>query len=261
MIPGKGKSDSGNDVSSRWFPLQKLAIPAPVRLFCFHHAGGHAGVFRPWINTLAPLVEVCPVQLPGRLARVKETLHTDIATLMPELAPAISSRLDRPSILFGHSMGGLVAFELIRELRRRRLREPMALIVSAHRAPQLPNPNPRRADLPQGELIEMLRKIGGTPEEVLEHRELVDLLLPTIRGDFALCESYRYEHDAPLSCPIFALGGDRDPLVSPDEIRAWDVQTTSRMESQILPGGHVFLLESPAVFQSHLNRILGSLLK
>ncbi len=213
-----------------------------MRLFCFPYAGGGAMIYQSWWRSLPPTVEVCPVQLPGRGARLRETPFTRLEPLVQETARGIAPYLDKPFAFFGHSMGALIGFELARRLRRSpSLRQPSLLFVSGSGAPQLgPLSRPLYA-LPKPELMEELRRLNGTPEEVLAHPELMELMLPIIRVDFEVCQTYAYTDEPPLGCPITAVGGLSDVEVRPEHVREWQRQTTSDFSMWMLPGDHFFL--------------------
>jgi surfactin synthase thioesterase subunit len=173
--------------------------------------------------------------------------------LLPALAPIVSSfaeavapLMDVPYVLFGHSMGALVGFELARDLRRRGLPEPMHVIVSGFRAPHLPRRTPELHRLPDSALVTELRRLGGTPPEVLAHEELLALVLPALRADLAACETYVYVDKPPLSCPLIAWGGRLDPDLEEDELRSWSRHTTGRFEMRLWSGGHSYPITAPA---------------
>ncbi len=138
-------------------------------------------------------------------------------------------------------MGALISFELARALRQEYGIEPRHLFISAHRAPQLPAHHSPIHQLSDADLIEKLRKLNGTPEAILQHKELMQLALPTLRADFALCEHYDSIYQKPLSCPISACGGTQDKHVTYDELKAWKNQTTNAFTLRMLPGDHFFL--------------------
>lgn len=227
--------------SGNWFICPQPGPQAHMRLFCFPYAGGNAALYLPWARLMPTTIEVVAVQLPGRAERLREPPHTALGPLVESLAAAIEPCLDRPFGFFGHSMGALIAFELARTLQLHYNRRPACLIVSGHRAPQLPAHRPPIHDSPEAELIEQLRHLNGTPREVFEHNELLQLVLPLLRADFAVCESYRY-HPAPaLACPILALGGLEDRDISREALEAWAIQTTAGCRVRMLPGDHFFL--------------------
>lgn len=224
-----------------WLPHATLATTARMRLFCVPYAGGSATMFRPW-TTLAPDgVQIAAIQLPGRDHRLGERPFTAADTLVPSLLDGLRDYLDRPFAIFGHSMGALIAFELTRELRRRAQPLPERLFLSAHRAPHLRDRSTPMHALEHDAFVEALRNLEGTPEEVLEHEELMAILVPTLRADFQLCETYQWIEERPLDVPLTLFGGTRDPNVSRDELEAWSSMTTGPVTTQMFEGGHLFL--------------------
>lgn len=223
-----------------------ITCPAPnpaarLRLFCFPFAGGGASIFRTWARALPTTVEVCPVQLPGRENRFRESPYTDVLPLAEILAGQIKRYSQKPYALYGHSMGALLAFELARILQRQNAPLPLTLFLAAHRAAHL---SPRRAPiyaLPDEELIHAIRRLGGLQEEVMEDQELLDVLLPTLRADLTLCDLYGYSSDTPLNCPFQLYAGRDDTEVPPEDMETWSEHSTQSSSLRIFPGGHFFL--------------------
>jgi acyl transferase domain-containing protein/surfactin synthase thioesterase subunit len=226
---------------SNWFVFPKPQIQASLRLFCFPYAGAGASIFRGWAETLPPEIEVCAIQLPGREDRLGETPLTRLAPLVKTLVPLVQPSLDIPFAFFGHSMGGLVSFELVRELRRQGCPLPNHLFMSAIRAPQLPDLNLPIHRLPEPNFLEALRKLQGTPEAILQNTELMKLLSPSIRADLAIFENYIYAAEPKLPCPITVFGGAQDPLVRPEDLAGWKDQTLGDFALQMFPTDHFFL--------------------
>lgn len=224
-----------------WLARARPSPQARVRLFCLPYSGGGAAAFAGWADILPPEIEVCPVQLPGRGPRAAEPPLRRMDALVGALADALLPHLDMPFAIFGHSMGALVGFELARHLRARHGIEPAHLCAAAHRAPQLPDRDPPLHGLPEPELIEELRRLNGTPEEVLAHAELLQVVLPALRADFAVCETYAYADGPPLGCPIMAIGGLGDTGLERDELAAWRAQTRGDFALRMLPGDHFFI--------------------
>lgn len=186
-------------------------------------------------------VEVRAVQLPGREHRFREPPLRSWPVLLGRLTDAIGPQLDRPFALLGHSMGALLAFELARVLQERSGLVPVNLFVAGRNAPQMPRKLDHLAALEGEELIEELRRLNGTPRAVLEDNELMQLLLPAIRADFALCADYTYVAGEPLRCPITAIGGLQDPHTSSEGLQAWRDQTSATLTVQMVAGDHFFL--------------------
>jgi surfactin synthase thioesterase subunit len=219
-----------------------------LRLFCFPYAGRGASIFRTWSHHLPPEVEVHPVQIPGRESRLSEPPFVRLSPLIEELLDALSPKFDIPFAFFGHSMGSLISFELTRLLRKHGGPFPIQLFVSGHRAPQLPLSRLPIHCLPETALLQELRQLKGASEQVLENAELLQLLLPTLRADLALCENYQYRSEPPLDCPIAAFGGLQDSMVSIEEHAAWRAQTRRSFTLHFFPGDHFFLHSAQKCF-------------
>jgi medium-chain acyl-[acyl-carrier-protein] hydrolase len=224
-----------------WITRPRPNPQTHLLLFCFPYAGGGASIFHAWAASLPQEIEVCPVQLPGRENRLREPPYSWLPRLVQKLVGVLSPYLDRPSAFFGHSMGALISFELARQLRRQRLRGPAHLFVSAHRGPCRPYSLPSLSRLPTPALIEELRHLGGTPDEILNDTQMMQFLLPVLRADFAICETYTYAHDVPLDCALSAFGGLEDSHVRDEDLAAWREQTNGSFALHMLPGGHFFL--------------------
>ena len=197
-------------------------------------------MFRRWRGEL-PGVDVRAVELPGHGTRAREAPLTNLPTLVRQVAEAIEARAGRPFAFFGHSLGALVAFEVARALRREYGIEPLHLFVSGREAPHVASADPSYHALPDDELLQVLRDLKGTPAEVLENVELMQMLLPLLRADFALVESYHYSVDAPLRCAITAYGGTDDATVRIERLEAWREQTTGPFTVRMIEGDHFFL--------------------
>ncbi|NTW01642.1 MAG: thioesterase [Oscillochloris sp.] len=226
--------------SETWITCPRPSPQAAVRLFCFPYAGGAASIFTSWTVALPASIEVCPVQYPGRGSRMSDPALTAIQSLAQGLLPVIRTLLDRPFAFFGHSMGALVSFELVRLLQLEG-KVPAQIFASAHRAPQLPDPDPPLHQLPTPELIDQLRQLNGTPPEVLDHAELLELMLPMLRADFAACETYQYVPGPSLTCPLTAFGGLRDMHITREMLDAWRIHTSGPFAVRMFPGDHFFL--------------------
>ena len=229
-----------------WLPTNRSQSSGALRLFCFPHAGAGAFLYHKWLRPLSDVLDLCPVQLPGRETRVSETPFTRMQPLIEVLAEALVPHMNTPFALFGHSFGALIAFELARRIRRKHDLMPVHLFVSSHRAPNLPDPNPPIFELPQSSFIEEVERYGRLPQPVLAHAELLEVLLSSLRGDFAVRDTYRYVEDDPLTCPVSVFGGCDDAMTGLEMLEAWGQHTSSSFRLKRLPGNH-FYLESQAL--------------
>jgi medium-chain acyl-[acyl-carrier-protein] hydrolase len=189
---------------------------------------------------MLPGIDVWPLQPPGREARIREAPFRRLEPLVDALMEAMGPHLGRPYAFFGHSMGALVAHEAAQRLGRLGAPPPCRLFVSGARAPDRMTGG-RLHMLPDAEFAAALGELNGTPQEVLEHQELMDLLMPTLRADFEVCETYEHRERELLACPITAFGGSQDCEVSSEDLRAWARMTRASFESFVLPGDHFFL--------------------
>ncbi|HEX5751154.1 MAG TPA: alpha/beta fold hydrolase [Archangium sp.] len=228
--------------TSPWLACRLRRPDARVRLFCFPHSGGSAGEYLRWADLLEN-VEVWGVQLPGRGARTEEPPLTRVSVLVDALADALvdALALGPPFAFFGHSLGALVAFETARRLRDLGRAPPAWLFLSAYPAPQLPSRTQPTSHLGEAPLLDALERMyGDMAAEIREDAELRELLLPPLRADLALVESYRYQDGEPLDCEMVITGGTQDDL-GPDALEPWRRHTRGTFRVHLLPGGHFYL--------------------
>jgi medium-chain acyl-[acyl-carrier-protein] hydrolase len=230
-----------SNAPDRWLAYREVNPRAKMRVFCFPYAGGGASIYRGWGASLPGDVEVCPVQIPGRESRLREPAFAEPGPMVQAIADALDPSMNLPFVFFGHSMGAMIAFELARELRRRGRPQPLHLFVSGRRAPQLPAREEPIHALPDAEFIEKLRELNGTPEEVLQHEELMKLITPILRADFSVNETYEYAEEPPLDAGISAFGGLGDAEVTREDLEAWKESTRGRFRLRMLPGDHFFI--------------------
>jgi medium-chain acyl-[acyl-carrier-protein] hydrolase len=214
-----------------------------VRLYCFPFAGGSASAYRPWAHIAPPGVELAAYQLPGRSERLGETAATDIRALVPGIAATVADDIDdRPYGLFGHSMGATYAYEVALELRRLGVPPPRLVALSGRRAPhrQIERLESYSA-LPDSLFLEKIQGLGGTPVQLLENPDLLELVLPTLRADFVADETYQARDVARLDCPFLMFGGAQDLLTPVPDLQAWSELSAARAATHVYPGGHFFL--------------------
>ena len=229
--------------TSCWIRPLRCVPEARFRLFCFPYAGGSAAVFRDWPEFFQPAIETCAIHLPGRGNRLCEKPHFRIGPVVKAVCATLQSEWSgKPFALFGHSMGALIAFEVARQMEAQGGPRPAHLFVSGCRAPSLLDASESRHNLPVRELLNYLRELGGTPDEVFENEELLECFLPSIRADLELVETYQYSpFPALLRCPITALGGVDDQEADPDSLMAWREESSESFLLKMFPRGHFFI--------------------
>lgn len=198
-------------------------------------------VFRTWADDLPSTIEVCPLELPGRGRQMNLPPYTKMQPLVEEIAQNLTPYLDKPFAIFGHSMGGLVSFELTRLLRSDYNLTPLHLFISARNAPQvIPTKRPIY-NLPDAEFWQEIRNFNGTPDDVIENQDIIQLFLPILRADFTVLGTYIYTNQPPLDCPLSVFGGLQDKEFTDYELEAWREQTTASFSLQMLEGNHFFI--------------------
>jgi len=244
-------------LNNPWIECWIAKPQAEIRLFCFPYAGGGAGIFRAWPKALPEWIEVCPIQLPGRWGRIQEPLHHRMDTLIAPLTAALLPLLDKPFAFFGHSMGALLAFECLRALRRMAMPPPKCFFPSAHLSPRESAPKQKTIhNLPEPQLIDAMLRMKGTPPEILQHPEWLQLFLPVIRADLEIVETYQYRDEPPLNCPIIAFCGSEDPEAPPVEMDKWRTMTENSFQRIEIEGDHFFIQSRAPKIWAYLVRAL-----
>lgn len=238
---------------------------AKTQLFCFPYAGGNASLMQNIVGSTSPEFDLWFVEYSGRGRRMREPLLSSMEAMVADLLPSITSAIDRPFAFFGHSLGSLVAFEILKTLPHPSS-SSRALLISASRSPFSASRSPSDEfdrphfhDLPTPDLVEEIRKLGGLPEELLSDPQVIDFTLPVLRADLKVREFYVCETVAPLDIPIIAYGADQDPDVTATDISRWQAHTTKEFSFRRFSGGHFYLIDSPGEFRQCLFHDLHSL--
>lgn len=227
---------------NKWISFPKKQPNAKLRLFCFSYAGSGASVYRRWPNTILSEVEICAVKLPGHEGRFIEEPYRRVTKLVEDLASDIFPLFNKPFLFFGHSLGAHISFYLARYLRKNYKLCPLHMFVSGARAPHLPErPGSLHYKMEKDIFIKKLIELGGMAEEILQNKELIDLLLPILRADVEILNTTEYYEEEPLDCSISSFGGLHDPRVSREDTEAWNKHTHGDFCLTMISGKHLFI--------------------
>lgn len=239
--------------SQSWMLCPRPNPDAGLRLVCLPYSGGRAAAFKGLAAELPGDVELSAIELPGHGRRMREVPCTRLRPLVDQVTDVLAEQIRQPFVLLGYSLGALLGFEATRELARRGRPGPAALFVAASKAPHVRQEGPLLHDLPQAALVEQLVRLDGSRNALLQDEELVEVMLPVLRADLGIVETYGYEPGQPLDCPVVAFGGSADATVPRPSLDAWGELTTGDFSATVLPGGHFFLDSSRALFGQALT--------
>lgn len=215
---------------------------ARLRLICFPYAGGSSLTYSPWVKNLHPDVELVLIQLPGRGVRFSEAPFESMDVMVKSIGLALNTLATRPFILFGHSMGARVAYELTLQLFMHEKTLPSHVIVSGSSAPFIERKEELTHDLPDDDFIHHIRELKGTPEEVLQNDELIKLLLPVLRADFKIAETYCNKRIQKIPTRVSIFAGKKDDIDLKD-LESWSILFESNSGICWFDGDHFFIDE------------------
>ncbi|MCG6863398.1 MAG: alpha/beta fold hydrolase [Chromatiaceae bacterium] len=233
--------------ASDWIQPLSANGEATVAMVCFPPAGGGVIGFRPWAEPLRAHANLYAASLPGREYRVREDPVPTLDPLVSPLVQAMIPPADRPLLVFGHSFGALLAYEVVYRLCEEVLIEPAAvhLVVSGRCAPHVASQAPRLSHLsPRDIVFRIAERHGNIPVALLEEPDYVAMLGRALQADLQITEEYSWPERPPLPCPVTALGGLSDPVVPTLEIEAWRRHTQGPFDSRLFPGDHFYFRTS-----------------
>lgn len=228
-------------MESKWFPFVKETEAEQV-LFCFYHAGGNASAFRNWVNW-ADKISVYAVELPGKGSRLGEMYMESVDKLVPEVVEAILEAAgSRKIYLYGHSMGAMIAFEVCRALEEKEGIEVEKLFLSGRQPPFMEGKDEYHTSMPDDMLVRELKRLNGTPAEFLENPALLSFILPSVKADYKLNESFVYKNEK-IEASIEAFAGKEDAEASVEIMSGWNEVTNGNFRIKSCSGGHFFPYE------------------
>ncbi|KGJ86793.1 thioesterase II family protein [Colwellia psychrerythraea] len=243
-------------VNNKWFVRPNPNPTADLRLICFPYAGGSSTTYLSWVKELPKNVELVIIQTPGRGSRMCEVPYSDMDTLVGDLVKIIPQLLNKPYILFGHSLGSRVAFELMSQLKMLNHPPPIHFIASGSRGPQYLSNNEPIYHLKDEEFINEIRGLNGTPPAVLDNKELMDLFLPMLKADFEIADKYCYNKNETFNCPISVLGGEDDFDITYSKLSGWGEHFTHDAEIHMFVGNHFFIDSNKEGVLKKVNNII-----
>ncbi len=234
MSAAKGHSPCG------WLHCHRSTAESRVTLFCFPHAGGAPSFFQFWGRKLPPWIDIFSIHYPGRETRLLEPLIDDMSTLVGQIVGPLKRCIDGPFALFGHSVGAAVAHEVTRRLETENL-SPLRLFVSGRRGPPHERLTSRyRED--EEKLWSDVCRLGGTPEHLYQNEAVRAIMIPILRNDYRLSETYLPADLRRLGCPVTALTGDEDAEVTQEHAQAWQAVSSRGFKLHVFKGGHFYLV-------------------
>ncbi len=245
---------------SAWIRRYHPSQASTARLVCFPHAGGSASYYRPVSTRFAGAVDVIAWQYPGRQDRRHEPGITDIDVLVDRITEQFMALSPKPTILFGHSMGATLAFEVAWRLERAGFSEPLRVVASGRRAPMIDHGERVHLKNDAGLLAEM-RLLNGTDDAVLADEEIVRMALPAIRSDYQAIETYSYVPGRMVNCPVTVLTGDADPRTAIEDASQWRSVTNGAFRMKVFPGGHFYLAKNATAVNDEIAAELEQLRK
>jgi surfactin synthase thioesterase subunit len=214
----------------------------PINVFCLPFAGGSKAAYTPLLQVSPPSLHLHPVELPGRGTRSGELLLTDLDAIVNDILSQISNHLQHPYAIYGHSMGSLLAYLLAIKIVQKGLNQPQQLFLTGKAAPSVPPGSSPLYLLPNQDLKQALKEMGGIPHHILTDNRLLSYFLPVIRTDLMITETYRYEGPANLTMPITVITGTEEKL-HPEKTEPWRLESSGEVEISELSGGHFFIFD------------------
>ncbi len=226
-----------------------------ITLYCLPFAGGNSYSFRPFKEHLPDFIQPVFLEPPGRGLRMRDALLHSVDTVVTDLIQQLNSEPKTPYVLYGHSMGGLLGYELIHRLQADGIELPQHFAVSGCRAPRLiPRPDARHL-LSQADFFNMLQALGGLPKELLQNQELMEFFEPLLRADFQVVDTYQYTAKPALTMPVTVLGGKEDKEVSYTDLTTWQEVCAQPIQLDYIAGDHFFIFNQPDQFAQRLAAI------
>lgn len=213
-----------------------------MNLFCFAYAGGSSNIFLKWKKYSDHLINVVPVEMPGRGARFTEEFCDNMTDLIDDLFNKIKSELINDSyMLYGHSMGSWIVYYLTCRIMKEGMRLPERIFISGKEAPHIIKNDIVVHKLNNYEFLKKINSLGGTPKEIMDNEEMLDIFIPIIKNDYKVIETCQFEQLLQsLECDITVFNGRKDQLTLQD-LYGWRIYTKGNFKLHQFEGGHFFI--------------------
>jgi medium-chain acyl-[acyl-carrier-protein] hydrolase len=229
-----------------------------IKLFCFPYAGGSSVIFNKWKQYLDNNIELIPIELAGRGKRIHEALYKDVSDAIEDVYRLVSNEINCSRYaLFGHSMGGMISYQLSQKLKENNYPSPEHIFFSGRNAPHIKRLDEKKYHLLGDEEFKKgIIDLGGTPPELFEHPELMELFLPLLKNDFKLAETDIHNGEIhPFDCNITVLLGKDEDLTT-DQCDGWKKHTKKLCTIHYFEGGHFFLHDETKQIVRLINNAL-----
>lgn len=221
-----------------------------IKLFCFPHLGGSAAIYYQWRSLFPTSIEICPVELAGRGERNEEPFYQNFQELVSDVSEQIIHTSSEAYALFGHSMGTLIAYETTYYLMNRGIDPPIHIFFSGRNTPDIKNDMFINC-MNDETFIEKLNQLGGIPSAIFDYPELVDMVLPVLKADYRVMNTYGFTlQKQKIKSNITVVAGDNDLSITYEDMRKWRLITEGDCSMHFIPGGHFYM-------ENNLNALVG----
>lgn len=224
-------------------------------LICLPYAGGSSAIFSKWHKYFSKKIKILAIDYPGHGKKFHELLKTEVKLIVEAILPELPKNLSN-CYLYGHSLGAIIAFEILRTLQEQHKPLPMHLIVSGANSPAFPDEEENIGQLSDNEFLsKMQNRYKGFTQEILEQNELLQILIPIVRADVLASENYLFKESSKISCPITAIAGVDDKDIQLEKLMAWGNLTSKSFRHVLIPGDHLSLFSDPLVLIHAIENI------
>ena len=239
----------------KWFSRYRMSDEVKLQILCFPYAGGSESIYSKWIDHIKGDIEIIAICLPGRARRFTDPPHCSVVELVNELFPDVEAILKKPYVIFGHSMGSKIGYELLKKIVANNLTLPKKFIASACVAPSVNEQDKSLWKMPDQEFLEAVVSMNGIPEEVASNVKFMSFLTPMLKNDFKMSCSYFDQCSPKLEVEAHVVYGTFDRLPE-DHVSQWCMHFCGRTYFYPIEGDHFYIENQRELFFKVINSIL-----